>query len=162
MINYLVLKLFSGNGLFESEKELGRKYLANLSPLFLVTATKLANRDASTFSETMLREDITKAMHPIDWWKSADPDKLPLGFQDFVIKLFVLPSSTGSLERNFSTLGNILTKKRNRLGIGKASKLCVVHQILQVDTKTRDKIRGKRKWFDYIDAEEDYDQETPT
>lgn len=122
--------------------------------MFVVTAAQLTNMDLNVFSETMLMEQITKAMNPIEWWKSANTEKLPVGFQDFTLTLFILPSSTGSLERSFSTLGNILTHKRNRLGITKASQLCTINQYLHIN-QNRKHDRPKRRWFDCLSSDDD-------
>ena len=58
---------------------------------------------------------------------------LPEHVTSFILKLMILPASTSALERCFSTLGNIITKKRNRLGILKAEKLCICNRMLAME-----------------------------
>ncbi|OXA53939.1 hypothetical protein Fcan01_10606 [Folsomia candida] len=142
------------DGLTEVEKEKGRKILNKKGTLYLLAAMDLHNSDASVFSETMLLESSTRSIPPQKWWRAANQNKLPKGFTEFAVSLFNLPAGTASLERNFSSLGNILTKKRNRLGVEKASKLCRVNQTLHKTGEEKVPTSRKRKWFDSINSDE--------
>jgi hypothetical protein len=68
---------------------------------------------------------------------------------DSIIMLMKLPSSSGSLERCFSTLNNIMTEKRNRLGVQKAAKLCSVYQTLN-NISNNCQRKSKKRNFDEI------------
>jgi len=106
----------------------GRKWLADKNPMFLMAAIKLANNCSDFFSPTMLDKRIVETLTPLEWWKECQNCNLPQGLVKLTETLFNLPASSASIERSFSTLGNILTKKRNRLGIEKAEKLCYIYQ----------------------------------
>src|SRR5262245_61607645 len=73
-----------------------------------------------------MEERKRNEVSPIPWWKVAFKGSLPQDAVDVIEMLFILPPSTASIERKFSTLGNIMTKQRNRLSIEKAEKLCTI------------------------------------
>jgi hAT family protein len=84
-------------------------------------------------------------MHPADWWLAMNNSSLKEKNLDTIITLMKLPASTGSLERAFSVLNNIMTDKRNRLGIQKASKLCCIYQTLNNLKDDNGIRRGKKR-----------------
>lgn len=79
------------------------------------------------FHKTFLVQSVRESYEPIEWWENALTEPLPPRFHQLIRKLFNLPAGSGGIERSFSTLGNIMTKQRNRLSIEKASKLCTIH-----------------------------------
>ena len=52
---------------------------------------------------------------PLEWWKITGKEECPTLFE-VALKLFIIPASSVPSERIFSILGNIVTKKRTRLG----------------------------------------------
>jgi len=70
-------------------------------------------------------------MGSCDWWAALKPFQIfPEKFIDFAIKLLNIPASSAAIERNFSALNDIMTKKRNQLGVEKAGQLCGIYRVL--------------------------------
>lgn len=79
----------------------------------------------------ILRGDIS--LSGAQWWEHMGVllgTKLPIGFSKLASELMLLPASTSPMERCFSTMGSIMTETRNRIGIEKASKLCMIYRVL--------------------------------
>ena len=67
---------------------------------------------------------------PILWWKKTGSREYPLLFE--VAKKFVpMPATSVPSERAFSDAGNVLTKKRNKLGKETANMLITLHTNLE-------------------------------
>lgn len=132
--------------------EEGLKWLEKNDPILLVLAGEIeTGKSTYLLSSYMAPSVIEKVPNPKIWWTYAgSPDRT--GLRPEVIKtvtrLMSLPASTGSLERNFSTLSDIMTDKRNRLGVGKASKLCTINQALNGKTTPSDRPSRKRKFLE--------------
>jgi hypothetical protein len=121
---------------------------------------ELTNETTNYFYSAFLKPEVCCQMDPLSWWKAAATNQVPEALKILCSKLFVLPSSTGAVERNFSTLGNIMTKQRNRLSIEKGSKLCRIHNFLKlqqqdIDIQRESKLRHvkKRLFLDETDNE---------
>ena len=124
----------SGAGLPKTFIDDGHKWLEMKNPMYVIAAESLKQADAEFFSQTLLNPLICKKMNPSKWWESASENiRLPKGLVQLAKMLMSLPSSSAGIERDFSTLANIMTKQRNRIGIEKASKLCLVHRYLRVN-----------------------------
>jgi hypothetical protein len=72
------------------------------------------------------------------WWqligireKKATGNKLPTGFCSFMVSLHSCPSSSGSIERIFSSFGLVWSKMRNSLGTDRAEKLVKIYRHLK-------------------------------
>src|ERR1700754_4715119 len=107
------------------------------------------------FHSSYKLEENRSSFNPIDWWEHAPNHDLQPGFKQLIRKLFSLPSSTGGIERLFSTLGNIMTKERNRLSIEKAAKLCNIHnhyKIVQSESDKRKQRASKKRKFPFSEA----------
>ena len=91
-------------------------------------------------------------MNALDWWKQAVTSAVPPTLLDTTSTLFLLPASTGGIERCFSTMGNIITKQRNRISVEKATKLCCInghYKILNEQNKRKEnneRAQRKRKF----------------
>jgi hypothetical protein len=124
MISLSACGVFTGGGLTETERESCREWLSKKNPFFVVLAVKLATGSTEHFSKTMLTESITNKLDPIDWWNELNSSSIHGDFITVAERLYCLPASSASIERSFSVLGNIITKKRNRFSVEKAEKLC--------------------------------------
>ena len=88
----------------------------------------------------MFEEKIINNMGPSKWWhvmKIKQKDKhdanvqegiLPKGFCEFIQCFLCCPSSSGFIERVFSSFGLVWTKVRNSLGIEKTHKLVSIYR----------------------------------
>jgi hypothetical protein len=128
MISLSACGVFKGGGLTETERESGREWLSKKNPLFVMLAVKLATGSTEHFSKTMLTESIANKLDPIDWWKEVNSSSIHGDFITVAEQLYCLPASSASIERSYSVLGNIITKKRNRISVEKAEKLCGIFQ----------------------------------
>ena len=93
------------------------------------------------FVTNYMNQEIMESMSPVDWWSVAAIEEIGTENLEVIKILMSLPSSTASFERSFSTLKDIITDKRNRLGVDKASRLCTVHQSLNVWKPYGSKVR---------------------
>jgi hypothetical protein len=91
-------------------------------------AVKLFTGNTEYFSKTMLNESVVSSIDPIEWWTEVNNSSIHGDFLATASKLYCLPASSASIERSFSVLGNIITKKRNRISVEKAEKLCCIFQ----------------------------------
>ena len=65
--------------------------------------------------------------------KSESADAVPEEFTQLMEQVQSVPCSSASIERSFSTLGNVHSKIRNRLGVQKAAKLAKCYSLLKSD-----------------------------
>ena len=109
--------------------EKGNSWLEHKSPYYVIAASNLALGDHHFFPKSLLHKTVCDSMNPVNWWLSAQrAQMLPVGLVTLACKLMKLPSSTGGIERCFSTLGAIMSKQRNALEVEKASKLCFINK----------------------------------
>lgn len=107
-----------------------------MNPLYVVAQLKLEANDIDFFDKNLMNKEILRGEIPItpaQWWDlmgSHMGEKLPIGLSKLAKELMMLPASTGAMERCFSTMGSIMTETRNRLGIDKASKICMIYRTL--------------------------------
>lgn len=106
------------------------------------------NPDSKYFHSAFLKEEIRTTLSPTQWWKSAFKGTFNKTLENLIESIFIMPASTGAIERNFSTLGNIITNQRNRLSVPKAEKLCVVNNYykLQHREEGQERKAPKRKF----------------
>ena len=77
-----------------------------------------------------------QGLSPAQWWRQMGEtmgSELPDGFAELCQRLMMLPASTSGIERSFSTMGAIMTDVRNRLGLQKASKLCLINRTINAE-----------------------------
>ncbi len=67
---------------------------------------------------------------PIEWWLSDGKASFPTLFQA-AIKHLICPATSVPSERVFSSAGEVLTKKRNRLGADCANMIITLHTNLK-------------------------------
>lgn len=139
-----------GSRLSSELKNRGLNVIVESSPLNVIAAMELTNYRTNYFYTAFLKPEVCGQMDPLSWWKAAATNQVPEELKILASKLFVLPSSTGGVERSFSTLGNIMTKQRNRLSIEKGSKLCRIHNFLklqqqEIDVQRESKLRPVKK-----------------
>lgn len=106
-------------------------WLAAKNAMFVVYAAEMKNKKSVYFINAFLKDEVMHSVHPSAWWSGAVTEAVESSIVDLASSLFVLPSGTASLERHFSTLGNIMTDTRSRLEVNKASKLCTVSSFLK-------------------------------
>lgn len=128
-----------GIGLPKKFRERGHDFLVKINPLYYNAQLKLEIGDETFYDSKLLNKEILKgevAITASQWWElmgSVMGSKLPIGFAGLAKNLMMLPASTSAIERCFSTMGSIITDTRNRLGIEKASKLCLAYRSLNSD-----------------------------
>ena len=129
-ISAIIYNSFAGENLLPEEREKGRNWLTFQNPLFLMVCIKLGTSSAEYFPQSMMEPSVIRSLKPVEWWEeiTKENSKFPIGLMNVVKKLFCLPAGTGCIERSFSVLSNIITKKRNRLSIEKADKMCSIYQ----------------------------------
>lgn len=70
---------------------------------------------------------------------------------DMIAKLFALPDSTGAIERNFSTMGQIMSDQRNQISVETASKLCVINNHYKMQNELAAKRQPKKRNFSQVE-----------
>jgi hypothetical protein len=152
--NYLTLNsslpnpnnlILIGNQLPDDLFNIGNRWLGTKSPFFIIATANLRLGDTSFFPPAYLDLQVCKNMSPSNWWAAvADYQRLPKGLSSLAQTLMKLPASSAGIERCFSALGNIMSKKRSRLEVDKGVKLCFIYQ----------HYRNKNKEEVYIDEED--------
>lgn len=88
---------------------------------------EIKKKKSDFFYAPFLQPDIQSSMSPLEWWKQAATSVVPKKLLEMIEILFLIPAGTGGIERCFSTMGNIMTKKRNRLEVETAAKLANIN-----------------------------------
>jgi len=102
---------------------------------------KLKLNDNDYFYAPLMNKQILEgqiALTAKQWWQQMGEmmgSKLPQGLVELAQKLMMLPASTSGIERTFSTMGSIMTDVRNRIGLEKASQLCLIYRELNSSKK---------------------------
>jgi adenylate kinase len=113
------------------EKENSEKE-ANLSPTSKMRK-KLKDKKDQSNEETNLKKEMnryesysyaSKEENVLKWWKRHE-NILPL-LSNIAKKVLAIPASSAKSERVFSTGGNVVTKKRNRLAPKKVEELIII------------------------------------
>lgn len=136
---------------------MGLTWLSRQSNYLLVLAAALTNGSSQTIYPQFLDEEVRKSMNPAEWWKAAVKSELTRDIVDLLERLFVLPASTGGIERNFSTLGSIVTKQRNRLKVEKFEKLCFIVNHYKINRNESSLNRRGKRNRDFSFTLEDLD-----
>ena len=112
--------------------------------MYVAAQLKLEINDDTFYDPVLLNKDVLRgeiALNPAQWWElmgTRMKEKLPTGLSKLAQDLMMLPASTSSMERCFSTMGSIMTETRNRIGVEKASRLCTIYRHLNFE-KLKDK-----------------------
>lgn len=118
---------YQGERLSPEQDEAVNMWLSDRDPTYVAAAISFGAKEtpfpASFFQAT--------ALHPVTWWKGLQRVALPAGFVDLMIQLHTACASSASIERVFSTFGQIHNKLRNRLGVEKATKLVFCYRMLR-------------------------------
>lgn len=132
MIHEITSLYYLGRNLSREQEQVGFKEMERIHFQLPMIASSLKARDDTVFASHLLRDETITMMSPVAWWRSSAAYSIRIlpKMVEACEVLMILPSSTAALERAFSTMGNIITKKRNRLGIEKARKLAVVNKTL--------------------------------
>jgi hypothetical protein len=132
------------NNLSFDDKESALKYLSDKNPMYAVLALEVRNPESGYFSKVLRTPEIVSSMETSVWWKSAAGPTVPDSFLTLVNNIFVMPSSSAGIEISFSTLGNIMTPVRNRLGL--ESMLCCIHNQLKLEQETCSRKRKRHHY----------------
>ena len=106
-------------GMFEDEANIQGQAVNNPNEL-----DKEMNR---YFLEPKLERD----RNPLEWWTNTGKQTYPNLFQ-LAMKYLVVPATSVPSERVFSTAGEVLSKKRNRLGNENATMIIMTHSNLDL------------------------------
>lgn len=101
-------------------------------------AAEIHKQQSAYFYSSFLNPEVYTKMEARDWWKAATTPAVPPTVVDLMDSFYIMPASTSNLERCFSTLGNIMTKQRNRLSLDKASKLCMINNHFKLEKQAED------------------------
>ena len=84
-----------------------------------------------------------KILTPVTWWKSIKSmvPHCAIELVEVAMRLGSIPATSAASERVWSSLGNIHTKKRNRLGNEKIEKLGIVYCTIKASLKSTKKQR---------------------
>jgi hypothetical protein len=115
-------------------KDVGRRWFLLLNASFLPIILAFHSADETFFSPLLMNDAIASKLNPLSWWRTAqsdNPTRIPHSFLEICETLLGLPASSAGLERCFSTLGNTITDRRNRISVEKAKKVCFVNHSLR-------------------------------
>lgn len=116
------------------EKDEGNEFLGKESAMLVIVAAQLKEESSEYFPKEFFTTEVLNSCSAEIWWSSQQSqDKISKAVVQFVVKLMRFPAGSADIERHFSTLGNILSVRRMRLGIEKASKLCLLYKHFSKD-----------------------------
>jgi len=126
-------------------KNQGLNWLSNRSSFYIVFATEIGDSTSEYFFQSFQQESVMKKLEAVKWWKKAPTSAVSRGMIDLATTIVGLPASTGALERCFSTMGNIMSFKRNKLAVEKAGKLCTISNSLKVSMEELNKLSKQKQ-----------------
>ena len=131
-----------GSKLSAEQENKAENWLQTAKPDYVPSFLAFKIKDSQLFPENMFNKDVIELYKdaPAKWWVLIERNtqkfkKLPDGFCTYFAQLLSCPPSSASIERVFSTFGNIWTKLRNRLGAEKAGKLVKIQRFLKKNIK---------------------------
>jgi hAT family protein len=151
---FLVNKLIyskTGMGLKDADKNIGINWIAKKNNFYIQFCGEngeINKQKSDYFFDSYLKQEVQSKMNPLDWWKQSVTTAAPNKLLDIINILFILPASSAGIERCFSTMGNIMTKQRNRLTIEKATKLCCIngfYKIVNADENRKNNIERLKR-----------------
>ena len=127
---YMFHPKYMGAELSQQQVEAAKDWLLERGDDYLPAAIAF-QAEAHPFPQLFFRPSA-RLLNPVTWWKGigSSTKDLPDGFVDLMITLQSASASSASLERVFSTFGIVMTKLRNRLGLGRAQKLVFIYRML--------------------------------
>ena len=134
-----------------AEKEIGLNYISSKNEFYVILAAALHDDDSEYFFKQFRTQNVINQMKPTAWWKAASKEIVPKSLLKVIERIFSLPSGTGSIERSFSTLGQIMTDQRNQLSIESASKLCCIYNHFKLENLEQSQRKSKKRRFDLIE-----------
>lgn len=81
-------------------------------------------------SKYLMMPKIDRKNCPILWWKNVGQKQYPMLFES-AKKFLPMPATSVPSERAFSAAGNVLTKRRNKLGKETANQLITLHKNME-------------------------------
>lgn len=132
--HFRISSTISGHEIPSPMKDVGRRWFLLMNACFLPIVLAFQSADQTFFSPLLMDESIALKLEPVSWWRTAqsdNPTKIPHSFLETCESLLGLPASSAGLERCFSTLGNTITDRRNRISVEKAKKVCFVNHSLR-------------------------------
>eukprot|EP00102_Acyrthosiphon_pisum_P018457 XP_008190223.1 PREDICTED: uncharacterized protein LOC100569569 isoform X2 [Acyrthosiphon pisum] len=121
---------YRGLKLNEEQHDAAFNY-ANLYHPNVVNEIILFQAQSSPFKEYLFNDNAINNISALTWWTSLKKQsKLSKDMGHLVEQLFTAICSSAGIERVFSTFGYIHSKARNRLGVGKPSKLVTIFKHL--------------------------------
>ncbi|CAG7727110.1 unnamed protein product [Allacma fusca] len=122
---YLLHPVYRGQNMLSELQEIGRMWLLDRNPMFVVGQAALERADTTYFPSSFLNSVVAKQMAPAVWWENAGKwPAIPEGLMNLAISLMVLPASTSTVDQCCNTIGNIMSTHKKKLGLDKALKLC--------------------------------------
>jgi hypothetical protein len=122
---YLLHPVYRGQNMLSELQEIGRMWLLERNPMFVVGQTALERADTTYFPSSFLNLVVAKQMAPAVWWENAGKwPAIPEGLMNLAISLMVLPASTSTVDQCSNTIGSIMSTHKQKLGLEKALKLC--------------------------------------
>jgi hAT family protein len=113
---------------------------------FIIFCGEIKKSKSDFFFDSFLEPEVQSTMNPLHWWLQSVTSAIPPRLLDMVQGLFVLPASTAGIERCFSTMGNIMTKQRNRLSVEKATKLCCINGFFKIQNSEKDRQNNNERY----------------
>ena len=140
LVAYKLHPEYRGDKLSADQDNQVHTWLEERNPAFVGPLLLFEAKDAK-LPKALFSETSTSAVKPGSWWrilhngvkKSDDADAVPEDFVKLVEHVQSVPCSSASIERCFSTLGNVHSKLRNRLAVTKAAKLAKCYSLLKCD-----------------------------
>lgn len=118
---------YKGNRITAEQRQNALKYLKKENGIFIAELIKF-NGETGPYLSSFFDPDALKNTNPYIWWKGIA--NIPDEFRNFCLSLFSCVSSSGGIERIFSTFGIVHTKLRNRLQVQKTGKLVAIFKNL--------------------------------
>ena len=140
LVAYGLHPVYRGDKLSADQDNEVHAWLEDRNPAFVGPLLLFEAKDAK-LPKALFSETSTSAVKPGTWWrilhnrvkKSENADAVPEDFAQLMEQVQSVPCSSASIERCFSTLGNVHSKLRNRLGVTKATNLAKCHSLLKCD-----------------------------
>ena len=124
LVAYMFHPKYLGAGLTLEQIETVKEWLICKDEAFLPAAIAF-QAEATSFPASFFTTR-GRASNPVTWWKALDSSStgLPDGFINFMVALESAVASSAALELVFSSIGLVLTKLRNKLGLQNVQSWC--------------------------------------
>lgn len=135
-----------GKHLSEDDVTEAIEYICHISQQFDSVDEEEVLQDLANFrsKDGLWRKDIiwkcAQKVSPSTWWKGICSSRRHLSF--IASRILQLPATSASVERSFSTYGNIHSAKRNRLTAERAGKLVYISHNLRLFDSSSDSTKA--------------------